>query len=112
MPRQLHTQSVTGKTQANGAFAFAMPTHLQCLRHHQLQLEVSATPTGGSLAVAVKSVGASGYATFSSGLNMTAAPPIYEFTGYVESIRITPSGFDADKTYSLILNSGGAPVNV
>ncbi|MCK9325578.1 MAG: hypothetical protein M0P69_08760 [Bacteroidales bacterium] len=112
MPRNLHTQTATSKTQAGGAFVFSIPTALQGLKEHQLQVEVSATPTAGTLSIGVKSVGASEYATLSSTIDLVNGPYLVRFTATAESIRITPNSFDAAKTYNVILNTGVEPSNV
>lgn len=106
----IFTGSVTGKTQANGAQTISLGAD-DCFREHQVQLEVSAQPAAGSLDVAVKTPGSNLFATVAT-IDMTTATAtlaiVTQFTRYASQIRLTPTGFDADKTYSVYVASGAA----
>ena len=96
--------SITGKTQADGAQSIDLLEADSALIH-QLHVEVSATPGAGTLAVAVKTPGATGYITLSGTIDLTNIL-LYKIEGLVESIQVTPTGFDADKTYDVYVTSG------
>jgi hypothetical protein len=53
---ELFNEIVTGKTQAGDAFSVLLGASDRFCRH-QVQVEVSATPSTGTLAVAVRSPG-------------------------------------------------------
>jgi len=77
-------------------------------REHQLQLQVSATPTGGTLDVAIRSPGAAAFASIGS-IDMTDPTKyVLQFTAFMAELKLTPSGFDVLKTYSVYLTSGAA----
>lgn len=102
----LFNSVTSGKKQSDGAFSVALGK-MDLFTRHQIQVEVSATPTAGTLAVAVRSPGATDYVTVSESIDMTSTDLIKIITGFafVSDIRFTPSGFDADKTYNVIINS-------
>lgn len=108
MGYQNEIQSVTGKTQANGAFVLDIPERYRSMGRHQMQVEVSATPTAGTLTVTVKTPGAASYqAVDDNEIDMTGTLIPLLLDGEVESITFTPASFDADKTYSVFLISVG-----
>lgn len=104
----MHTLTLTGLTQADGAQTFTLRANNKFTRH-QLHIEVSAQPAGGTLAISVKSPGASVASTLSSTVDMTAITAtnaeIVDIDVAAEEITITPTLFDADKTYNAILVS-------
>jgi len=99
--------SVTeAKTQADGAFNIELSNADRFCRH-QMQVEVSATPESGSLAVAVRSPGAIDFVTLDGSIDLTGADLLKTFGPvFAAEIRFTPSDFDADKTYNVIVTSG------
>lgn len=107
MPKSCFTASITGKTQAMGAQEInvigSLDMHRDAKRHWQVQIVPSATPSVGTMAVAVKTPGASGYSTLTTTIDMTGTELLVSFDAAAESIRLTPTGFDADKTYSAYL---------
>ena len=101
-------QSATAKTQAAGAFALDIPARYQSMGRHQIQVEVSATPSAGTLTVTVKTPGAASYqAVDDNAIDLTGTLKPLLLDGEVESITFTPASFDADKTYSVYLISVG-----
>lgn len=103
-----HTGKFTAKAQADGAQVIGMGGYAY-LPHHQIQVEVSAQPTVGSLAVEYKTPGATEYVTAQgSPIDLTAlnkATALRLDNVYVESLRFTPTGLDADKTFSVFVTS-------
>lgn len=92
------------KTQADGAQTVSLEAFDDALTH-QLHTEVSATPTAGTLTVSIKTYGASGFVDLTDTIDLTSIA-VMQFTGYATEIQITPTGFDADKTYSIYIISG------
>jgi hypothetical protein len=103
-----HTLKALLKVQADGAQALGNKG-FEYLPHHQIQVEVSAQPSAGTLAVEYKTPGASEYVTAAgSPIDLTVLNKAAAFrldNVFIESIRFTPTGFDADKTYSIIMAS-------
>jgi hypothetical protein len=98
-----HTAS-TGNTQAAGAVTINVLKADSALLH-QIHVEVSATPAAGTLAVAVKTPGAANYITLSGTIDLTDIA-LFKIEGLVESIQLTPTGFDGDKTFDVYVASG------
>ena len=98
-------QSITAKTQADGAQEINLLAADSAMIH-QIQVEVSAAPAAGVLQVECKTTGASGYVQLSDTINLTAIR-LYLIQGIIESIRVTPVGFDGDKSYSVYVASAG-----
>lgn len=104
----LFNDKITGKTQVDGAQIISLGVNDR-FREHQLQIEVSTQPAAGTLAVAVKTPGAYLFADLDT-VDLTAITAgnakVFEFNGFAQEIKFTPTGFDADKTYSVIVASG------
>lgn len=98
-------QSITDKSQADGAQEIDL-LQANSAMIHQIQVEVSAVPSAGVLQVACKTTGAEGYVTLSDTIDLTSIK-LYLIQGIIESIQVTPVGFDADKTYSVYVASAG-----
>lgn len=93
---------VSGKTQANGAFTsapyaagFVPPLSTA------IGVETSATPTAGTLLVEYRMNGMTTYKT-ADVINLVSPVDIL-LTGYAFDFRFTPTGFDADKTYTVVI---------
>jgi hypothetical protein len=103
-----HPLKATLKTLADGAQVLGNRGY-EYLPHHQIQVEVSAQPAAGTLAVEYKTPGATEYVAASgspidlTALNKAAAWRLDNV--FIEAFRFTPSGLDADKTYSVIVVS-------
>ena len=105
---KIFAASVTGKKQADGAQTLELGVYDK-FRQHQLQVELSATPTGGTLDIAIKTPGANNFVTLSSlQIDLTAGDNQVVHFGpyYASAIKLTPTSLDADKTYSAFLVSG------
>lgn len=100
----LYKTTLTGKTQADGAVSVSLSSY-DSMMLHQIHVSTSATPAAGTLTVAIKTPGASTYVSLSPTIDLTSIS-LFQFTGYAESIRFTPTGFDGDKTYSVVVVSG------
>ncbi|MBW2342510.1 MAG: hypothetical protein JRF53_00595 [Deltaproteobacteria bacterium] len=110
MSGEIFVGNVEGKSQADGAQTISLGTDDR-FREHQIQLEVSATPSAGSLDVSIKTPGATDFASLGNigdhTIDMTDSTQyILQFKGYATAIKVTPTGFDADKTYSVYVCSG------
>ncbi len=106
--KPIFVKKVTGKSQADGAFTIALGHHDYAC-HHQIQVEVSATPLAGSLAVEIRSPQASEFVAVDDNVfDLTTGNLIKALSdyAYVAEFRFTPSNFDADKTYNVIVTSG------
>ena len=103
-----HIMKALLKAQADGAQVLGNKG-FEYLPHHQIQIEVSAQPTAGSLAVEYKTPGATEYVAASgSPIDLTALNTAAAFrldNVFIDAIRFTPAGLDADKTYSVIVTS-------
>lgn len=99
--------SVTkGNKQSDGAFTIALDSKDSMCRH-QVQVELSATPTGGTLAVAVRSPGATEFVALDGVFDLTGTDLLKIFGPvFAAEMRFTPASFDADKTYTVIVTSG------
>ena len=89
------------KTQADGAQVYDVT---ECLRNPvwQLQVDVSAVPTAGTMTVEIKTPGADDYVSLGS-INLVAGPLAVRFDAFTTHDRITPVLFDALKTYDAYL---------
>ena len=93
---------ISGKTQANGAFTSApyaagfVPPLTTAIG-----VETSATPTAGTLLVEYRMNGMTKYKT-ADVINLVSPVDIL-LTGYAFDFRFTPTGFDADKTYTVVI---------
>jgi len=100
--------SLLDKTQADGAVTIDL-TDNNLYDEHQVQIEVSAQPSAGTMAIGVKTPGANDYATVEASLDMTAitatAAKIVQFSGMIETLKFTPTSFDGAKTYAVYLVS-------
>lgn len=103
----LKVNEILTKTQADGAQTVSLG-NFDSAKLHQLQVSVSATPTAGTLTVAIRTPGASTHATLPWTVDLTdlSTQSVFQFVGFADQIQITPSGFDADKTYSVIICTG------
>jgi hypothetical protein len=102
----MFNKNETAKTQSDGAFSVLLSASDHFCRH-QVQVEVSATPSAGTLAVAVRSPGATDFATLDGSFDLTGTELLKTFGPcFAAEIRFTPASFDADKTYNVIVTSG------
>lgn len=104
----LFTASVTGKTQAGGAVEINMKQKFGGSvpkKFWQVQIVPSATPAVGTMAIAIKSPGSSAYAALTTTIDLTGTELLASFEAAVEAIKLTPTGFDADKTYAAYISA-------
>lgn len=103
-----HTLKALLKTQADGAQVLGN-RGFEYLPFHQIQIEVSAQPTAGTLKIEYKTPGGSEYIEATgSPVDLTALNKgaCYRLDNvFSESFRLTPTSFDADKTYSALIVS-------
>ena len=103
-----HTLKALLKAEADGAQILGSKG-FEYLPHHQIQIEVSAQPSAGTLKLEYRTPGATEYVEPSgspvtlSALNKAACFRLDNL--YFDSFRVTPTGFDADKTYNVIIQS-------
>lgn len=106
MPLYLYHKKYSDKTQALGAVVFDLSDGYSHMRDHQLAIEVSETPTAGTLTISVIPVGMTDYIDLATTIDMTNGPYIVSFSAYCDKVKITPTSFDANKTYDVGLTSG------
>ena len=103
-----HIIKSLANTQAGGAITLGVKG-FEYLPFHQIQVEVSAQPSAGTLTVQYKTPGATEYVTATgSPIDLTALNKAAAWrldNCYIEAIKFTPSGLDADKTFSVIVVS-------
>lgn len=103
-----HILKSLGNAQAGGAVTLGNKG-FEYLPHHQIQVEVSAQPSAGSLAVEYKTPGATEFVTASiSPINLTTLNKAgaYRLDNiYAEAFRFTPTSLDSGKTFSVIVCS-------
>jgi len=92
----------TGLDQAAGAQIFDLEGWEGSFQH-QLQIDVSETPTAGTLAVHVRTPGAADYVLLDSAIDMSSTALIATFEAFADSIKIVPDSFDGGKTYDAYL---------
>lgn len=92
------TFKVIDKTQAGGAQTVGLAGYERAGRH-QIQVDVSETPTAGTMTIEIKTPGASDYVEIGE-IDLVNGPLAAVFDGHVDAIRLTPVLFDADKTYT------------
>ncbi len=103
-----HILKALAKTEATGAQTLGN-RGFEYLPHHQIQIEVSAQPSAGTLKIEYLSPGSTEYVEVSGSpvalttLNKAAAFRLDDV--FVDSLRFTPTSFDADKTYNVIVTS-------
>lgn len=105
MPYRTHPITVSGKTQADGAFIVPLSGH-EAAESYQINLEVSGAPNAGSLAVGVRGPGGTAYYSIGS-IDMTDTTErlmiIKDLA--ISALQFTPTSFDADKTYTVIVTA-------
>ncbi len=103
-----HPLKVFAKAETDGAQVLGN-RGFEYLPFHQIQIEVSAQPSVGTLKIEYKTPGASEYIEVSgSPVDLTALNKAAAFrldNVFVEAYRFTPTGLDADKTYTVIIAS-------
>lgn len=103
----IKTNLIETKTQADGAQTVSLGI-FDDAKLHQFQVSTSATPAAGILTVSIKTPGSTTFKDLPWTIDLTAlsTTSVFQFTGYASQIRITPTGFDADKTYTVEICSG------
>ena len=103
-----HILSALAKTQADGAQVLGNAGY-EWLPDHQIQIEVSAQPSAGTLKIEYRTPGAAEYVeAVGSPVDLTTlnkAIALRLDDVYSDSFRFTPVSFDADKTYNVIVAS-------
>ena len=94
--------SITEASQADNEHVVKTPQATN-LDKWQLQVCVSETPTAGDLEVAIYSPGAQDLVVIET-IDLTQCPVLSTYSYVFDQIVFTPTNFDSDKTYSLVLN--------
>lgn len=103
-----HFLKLLAKTQANGAQTLGNKGY-EYLPHHQIQIEVSAQPSAGTMKIEYLTPGAAEYVEAEgspvdlTALNKAGAYRLDDV--FVEAFKFTPTSFDAAKTYNVIIAS-------
>lgn len=103
----IKTNLIENKTQADSAQTVSLGI-FDGAKLHQFQVSTSATPTAGTLTVGIKTPDASTFSTLPWTIDLTALSTnsVFQFSGFASQIQITPTGFDADKTYTVVICTG------
>jgi len=102
-------KKVSGRKQADGAFTVKLGAKNDACRH-QIQVEVSSKPSSGTLTVEIRSPKATGFCSIDDNVIDMTGDDLIKIIGdyaYVAEFRFTPENFDADKTFDVIITSGG-----
>lgn len=103
-----HILKALAKTQADGAQTLGN-RGFEYLPFHQIQVEVSAQPSAGTLKMEILTPGATEYVEVSGSpvdLTVLNKAAIWRLDNvFVESFRFTPTDLDAAKTYNVIVAS-------
>lgn len=107
-------QTKLSSTQAGGAVQGALsPSPYRPGYENSAQIEVTTTATGapatataGTLSVRGRLAGAATFVEIANE-SLVAAPIVATFEGFYVEIEAVSTGFDADKTWTLNLASGG-----
>ncbi len=103
-----HQAKLSAKTQEDGAQVVGYKGQ-EYLPFHQIQIEVSAQPTAGTLAIEYRTPGASEYVTVTGSpvdlTELNKATALRVNNCFVEAWRFTPSDLDEAKTYNVIIQS-------
>lgn len=98
--------TTTGKTQANGVFTVSPYAAGKVPPYNTtIAVECSATPTAGTLTIEYRAPGMTQWKAFTTISLVTPVDPT--IGGYAYEFRFTPTGFDADKTYSVSIIGKG-----
>lgn len=81
-------------SQADGAQEFTVIDSF----NHTIDISFSAEPTAGLFTIEAAVVGGN-YSSVVDGTISVDSETVAIFQGHVNKIRVTPAGFDADKTY-------------
>ncbi len=92
------TFKLIDKTQADGTQTIDL-TGYERAKVKQIQIDVPTPPTAGTMDVSIQTPGASGYVSLGN-INLVSGPRSVMFEGYCDSIRLTPSDYDATRTYN------------
>jgi hypothetical protein len=103
-----HVLKASAKTLEDGSVTLGNRGH-EHLPNHQISIEVSAQPTGGTLKIEYRSPGSTGYVEIEgSPIDLTALNTAAAYRAdnlYVDSWKLTPTSLDAAKTYTVIITS-------
>jgi hypothetical protein len=102
---EIFNETSADNTQAGGAVDIELKA-ADRFCYHQVQAQVSATASAGTLDVAIRSPGATDFVSVGT-ITLTGSELLKTFgPAFVAEMRFTPSGFDADKTFDVIVTSG------
>ena len=90
-----------GKTQAGGAFTITVsPDAVE----HQISVDITGSPTAGTLTVAARPPGGSAYQSVNGVIDLVNGPLINTLFGHFDSLQFTPSGYDGT-SFDVIVNT-------
>jgi len=91
----------TALVQGDGAQVFDLSGYEESL-YHQIQIDVP-TPDTGTMEISYRTPGAVNYVIAESALDLTAGNRAVQLSGFMDSVKITPTSLPADKHYNAIL---------
>lgn len=92
-----------GKTQADGAFQVAVKP----VSRYRIQVQITGSPTAGTLAIGVKTPGAESYAAAVGSIDLVNGPLVKDIDGPAAGFEFTPSGYDGTSYDVIICSMGG-----
>jgi hypothetical protein len=93
--------SSTGNTQAGGAVTLDVSDEAI---NHKFSIEVSATPTTGTLTISGAGVNSETFVDIGT-IDLTSADLVKLTYGMYDKFKFTPTSFDAGKTYDIHISS-------
>jgi len=109
MGAEIFVRKISGRKQADGAFTVKLGSKDYACRH-QIQVEVSSKPSSGTLTVEIRSPKATEFCSIADNVIDMTSDDLIKIIGdyaYVAEFRFTPENFDTDKTFDVIITSGG-----
>ena len=92
------TSKALSKTQADGPQTLDL-TGLETARIHQVQIDLPIAPVAGTMDISIRTPGAGDYISLGD-IDLVNGPLMVDFTGYADSIKLTPASLDTGKYYS------------
>lgn len=107
---ELYTGEILGLTQATGEGIHSLAGGHDDCNLHQIQVNPSAVPAAGSLAIWVRSPGAPTgvFAPVEGTIDLTSTDLVKAFVGHAIEIKAVLTGLDADKSVDIYFTGGVA----
>lgn len=97
-------ETLSGQTQAGGAVIVDL-TQSRFYREHQIQIDPSNDPDAGTMEVFIRTPGAMLFVSIGTMDLTDSSERVMQFTGFCDAVKLEPSGFDPEKTYTAVVYS-------